>query len=83
MVTIKEVYSGEFEVFVHFNYIGDNDPVHFIDRSLSEYITNLSDLRFEYKEFVDANMDNPWERIVLIKFVDKIDTREHKLKSII
>ena len=46
-------------------YIGDSDPVKYLDEAISEY-TNIGE---NYREFIDANMDNPWVRIIILKEV--------------
>lgn len=58
--------------------VGADDPVKHLNESVSQYV------QFEaYNEFIDANMDNPWVRVI-IKGMDKInqvtfDPETHRL----
>jgi len=77
------------EVFMHspvndtytkiaiFNYTGSGDPVIHIDTAIEQYTSGFK--RYEYNEFVDMNMDNPWVRIITIP-LEKDEMRDQKLK---
>ena len=41
-------------------YIGSGDPVVKLNEAVSQYVRNEG-----YNEFIDANMDNPWIRIII------------------
>jgi len=49
--------KGEIAVFI---YVGKSDPKKVLDWAVCEYAgTNV------YNELVDANLDNPWMRVVI------------------
>lgn len=51
---------------VTFTYEGKYDPTLSIDEAIRIYTTKRDGLDpITYKEFIDANMDNPWVRIVI------------------
>ncbi|HUX61134.1 MAG TPA: hypothetical protein VMV32_07470 [Ignavibacteriaceae bacterium] len=41
-------------------YTGAGDPVKHLNEAVSLYVGNT-----EYNEFIDANMDNPWIRVII------------------
>ena len=48
---------------ITFEYNGSGDPVKHLDNAIQEY----TKCRI-YKDFIDANMDNPWVRIVIMSY---------------
>ena len=57
-------------------YNGSGDPVIALDNAVKQYVRKIEDKcpscgakKYEeekYNEFIDANMDNPWVRIIMI-----------------
>jgi hypothetical protein len=41
-------------------YKGAGDPVVHLNNAVDQYVGNES-----YNEFIDANMDNPWVRVII------------------
>ncbi len=41
-------------------YIGAGDPVKHLNEAVSKYVGHEG-----YNEFIDANMDNPWVRVII------------------
>jgi hypothetical protein len=41
-------------------YTGDGDPVQHLDEAVDLYVRHEG-----YNEFIDANMDNPWVRVIV------------------
>jgi hypothetical protein len=41
-------------------YTGKGDPVSKLDAAVHEYVQNKG-----YNEYIDANMDNPWIRVII------------------
>jgi hypothetical protein len=48
-------------------YVGSGDPVPHLDAAVHSYVRNQS-----YNEYIDANMDNPWIRII-VKGINEMD----------
>lgn len=42
------------------SYIGSGDPVKHLNEAVNLYVKNEG-----YNEFIDANMDNPWVRVIV------------------
>ena len=59
-------------------YTGVGDPVKNLNEAVSQYVGLVG-----YNEFIDANMDNPWVRVIIkgINDVDQIpfDPKIHHL----
>ena len=51
-------------------YVGDGDPVKHLNEAVQMYVQNVG-----YNEFIDANMDNPWIRVI-IKGLDEMEHSE-------
>lgn len=51
-------------------YTGSGDPVKHLNEAVHLYVQNEG-----YNEFIDANMDNPWVRVI-IKGIDNMDPVE-------
>ena len=51
-------------------YTGNGDPVVNLDEALSVYTEGKL-----FNEFIDANMDNPWTRVI-IKGINDIDQKK-------
>jgi hypothetical protein len=49
--------KGKIAVFI---YTGSGDPKQILDYAVHEYVERNS-----YHELIDANLDNPWMRVVL------------------
>ena len=63
-VLIQEMpYNLGKNKLVLFEYKGENDPVQAIDKEISVYTRGGID---NYEEFIDSDMDNPWERIIMM-----------------
>lgn len=43
-----------------FTYIGQQDPIERLNDAVNIYVGHEG-----YNEFVDANMDNPWVRVII------------------
>ena len=41
-------------------YVGSGDPVRLLNEAVSLYVRDKG-----YNEFIDANMDNPWIRVII------------------
>ena len=52
------------------HYVGNGDPVKNLNAAVSKYVANEG-----YNEFVDANMDNPWVRVI-VKGINEMDQVE-------
>jgi len=52
-----------------FIYTGPGDPVPYLKQAVSLYVLNNG-----YNEFIDANMDNPWVRVVIFGLNDMDQT---------
>jgi hypothetical protein len=50
-------------------YTGSDDPVIHLDEAVSHYTKGQL-----YNEFIDANMDNPWTRVI-IRGINDMDQR--------
>jgi len=48
-------------------YVGSGDPVRHLNEAVHLYVRNEG-----YNEFIDANMDNPWIRVI-IKGINDIE----------
>jgi len=60
-VIVQETKSKDNKVRVRiFTYKGDGDPVKYLDDAILTVMGKL-----KYREFIDANMDNPWVRITV------------------
>jgi hypothetical protein len=51
-------------------YTGAGDPVKHLNEAVHLYVGNEG-----YNEFIDANMDNPWVRVI-IKGINDMDQQE-------
>ena len=51
-------------------YTGSGDPVKHLNEAVDSYVQNQA-----YSEFIDANMDNPWVRVI-IKGINTMDPVE-------
>jgi hypothetical protein len=49
--------EGKIAVFI---YTGEGDPTRVLDAAVREYVQD-----FGYNELIDANLDNPWMRVVI------------------
>ena len=67
--------KGKLAVFI---YAGKSDPKVMLDLAIKEYVDNNG-----YHELIDANLDNPWMRVVLSDINDMkqeiYDSTIHKL----
>lgn len=67
-VIYQEATSGNGNVKVGIlMYVGSGDPVRHLNDAVHYYVGNVG-----YNEFIDANMDNPWIRVI-IKGLDRLD----------
>ncbi|MGV3598237.1 MAG: hypothetical protein ACO1PI_10245 [Bacteroidota bacterium] len=64
-----ETINGEVRVGILI-YNGTGDPVKILNHAVSLYVRDES-----YNEFIDANMDNPWVRVI-IKGINDIEQSE-------
>ncbi len=53
-------------------YTGAGDPVKHLNDAVSQYVGHEG-----YNEFIDANMDNPWVRVI-IKGINDMEQVEFK-----
>jgi len=51
-------------------YVGEGDPIKNLNEAVDRYTQND-----EYREFIDANMDNPWVRVI-VKGINNIEQVE-------
>ncbi len=58
-ILIKEINTGKGKVGI-FIYSGHGDPVKHLNYAVSQYVRHEG-----YNEFIDANMDNPWVRVII------------------
>ena len=49
--------KGKFAILI---YTGSGDPVKHLNEAVRRYADNEG-----YNEFIDANMDNPWVRVII------------------
>lgn len=59
-ITSEEIYCENGKKMLILTYAGEGDPVQHLDDAVREYVK-----RDKYTQFVDANMDNPWVRVIL------------------
>lgn len=60
-VILQEVENPDEKVKVAIlRYIGSGDPVKHLDEAVHYYVGAQG-----YNEFIDANMDNPWIRVIV------------------
>ena len=52
-------------------YKGSGDPVKHLNEAVFHYVGNVGNVG--YNEFIDANMDNPWVRVI-IKGINDIES---------
>lgn len=68
---------GKLAVFI---YSGPKDPRQVIDYAIHQYVGSNS-----YHELVDANLDNPWMRVILSKINDihqeDFDSEKHAIEK--
>lgn len=57
-----EAFLGPMRILCELKYVGDGDPVSHLNKAVKEYVGDR-----EYNEFIDANMDNPWVRVIIMK----------------
>jgi hypothetical protein len=66
--------KGKIAVFI---YSGQANPKSILDSAVSEYVK-----RNGYHELIDANLDNPWMRVILSNINDMVqenfDPSKHK-----
>jgi hypothetical protein len=59
-------------------YIGEGDPVKHLNEAVHYYVGTNG-----YNEFIDANMDNPWVRVIIkgINYMEQepFDSEKHHL----
>lgn len=70
-VKIQELTTADPTVKVAvFTYSGYGDPIKYLNDAVREYVG-----RELYNEFIDANMDNPWVRVIVkgINSMTKLD----------
>jgi hypothetical protein len=60
-ITTKELDCGDDTKMLVIYYNGSGDPVKHLDKAVSQYVIKSEN----YREFIDADMDNPWVRIVV------------------
>ncbi len=69
--------KGKIAVFI---YGGKSDPSKVLDLAVQQYVENNG-----YNELIDANLDNPWMRIVISDInsmhQEQYDSKSHKLKQ--
>lgn len=67
--------KGKIAVFI---YAGISDPKKVLDLAIHQYVGNNG-----YNELIDANLDNPWMRVVLSNInnmkQEPYDSDKHKL----
>jgi hypothetical protein len=53
-------------------YTGEGDPVRHLNEAVAKYVRHEL-----YNEFIDANMNNPWVRVIIkgINDVDQVEFR--------
>jgi hypothetical protein len=51
-------------------YIGSGDPVRYLNEAVHLYVRNEG-----FNEFIDANMDNPWIRVIIKGINDMAQVR--------
>lgn len=78
-IVFQEVKTGDNKIIVGiFKYIGDGDPVKNLNDAIALYVGNKA-----FSEFIDANMDNPWIRVILKGVNDmgqmKFNPKKHHL----
>ena len=70
-VIYKEALSNDNKVKVGILiYVGPEDPVSHLNSAVHNYVR-----REGYNEYIDANMDNPWVRVI-IKGLNEIEPVE-------
>lgn len=66
-IKISRMESGSDQLVI-FEYVGDGDPVKHLDDAITNYTKGI-----EYRDFIDASMDNPWTRIIrMAKSIDAV-----------
>jgi hypothetical protein len=70
-INFREVITTDGKVKIAiFAYTGSGDPVLYLNDAVSQYVGHEG-----YNEFIDANMDNPWVRVI-IKGLNDMDQTE-------
>lgn len=60
-IIYQEVQTADTKVRVGIlMYVGSGDPVRKLNEAVNLYVRNEG-----YNEFIDANMDNPWVRVII------------------
>jgi archaellum component FlaG (FlaF/FlaG flagellin family) len=60
-IIYQEAYTTDTRVRIGIlMYVGSGDPVRKLNEAVSLYVKNEG-----YNEFIDANMDNPWIRVII------------------
>jgi hypothetical protein len=78
-VQLKEITTraGQVKVAI-FTFVGYDDPTVALDRAVATYVGHEG-----YNEFIDANMDNPWVRVIIKGINDldavRFDPNNHRL----
>jgi hypothetical protein len=71
--------KGRIAVFM---YSGEADPSKILDYAVQKYVGNNG-----YHELIDANLDNPWMRVILSNINDMLqesfDEKEHKINKVL
>ncbi len=74
---LEKYGSGKIAVFI---YTGSGDPKQILDYAVHEYVETNG-----YHELIDANLDNPWMRVIVSDInnmkQEPFDTLIHKLKT--
>ena len=69
--------NGKLAVFI---YSGPSDPRQVIDYAIHQYVGSNG-----YHELIDANLDNPWMRVILSKIndihQDEFDSQIHGIEK--
>lgn len=74
---LKQGGNGTIAVFI---YTGNGDPKQILDYAVHEYVEKNG-----YHELIDANLDNPWMRVVVSDInnmkQEQFNRLKHKLKK--
>ena len=74
-----DLADGKKGIIAVFIFAGEGDPAKVLDYVVREYVKDNG-----YHELIDANLDNPWMRVVMSDIngmrQEKFDLDKHKLK---